>query len=180
MGLTYEGLLTAVAGTGAAFRSVTKLQPVGGQGDRVFPATYAEGKYATEKRRIPDGGILREVDCVLLNSVSSEANHAEEALLQGVMRGKIELPLIEVDFSAANQSLPKRLANLTSLEVPHRLADAILRDSVLSDGTRFSKSSYAERWGASNIWDATAVYELCPTALVFGMWARPLSRAEWG
>src|SRR5580698_10267167 len=105
MELNYEGLLAAVAGTRAAFRSVTKLQPVGGEGDRVFPATYAEGKYATEKRRIPDGGVLREVDCVLLNSVSSEANHAEEALLQGVKSGKIDLPLIEVDFSEANQTL---------------------------------------------------------------------------
>lgn len=173
MKLTYQTLLSAVTGTGAAFRSVTKLQPVGGEGDRVFPATYAQGKYATEKRRIVENGVKKEVDCVLLNSVSSEANHAEEALLQGVKRGKIELPLIEVDFSEANQTLPKRLANLTSLEVPHRLADAILRDSVLSDGTRFSKSSYAEKWRVSNLWDATAIYELCPTALVFGMWGSP-------
>jgi CRISPR-associated protein Csb1 len=173
MNLTYQTLLAAVTGTGAAFRSVTKLQPVGGEGDRVFPATYAQGKYATEKRRIVESGVRKEVDCVLLNSVSSEANHAEEALLEGVKRGKIELPLIEVDFSEANQTLPKRLANLTSLEVPHRLADAILRDSVLSDGTRFSKSNYAEKWRVSNLWDATAIYELCPTALVFGMWGSP-------
>jgi CRISPR-associated protein Csb1 len=63
--------------------------------------------------------------------------------------------------------------DLTSLDVPHRLADAILRDSVLPAGTRFSKSDYARRWGRSNLWDATAVYELCPTALLFGMWGSP-------
>jgi len=62
---------------------------------------------------------------------------------------------------------------LTSLDVPHRLADAILRDSELQNGTRFSKSDYAKRWSRSNVWDATAVYELCPTALVFGMWGSP-------
>ena len=180
MEFTYEGLLSAVAGTGAAFRSVTRLQPVGGEGDRVFPATYSDGRYAIEKRRIPDGDDVREVDCVLLNSVSSEANYAEEALLQAVRRGMIELPLIEVDFSEANRTLPKRLPNLTSLEVPHRLADAILRDSVLGDGTRFSKSSYAERWGGSNNWNATPVYELCPTALVFGMWGSPLKPGGLG
>lgn len=180
MELNYKTLLSAVAGTGAAFRSVTRLQPVGGEGDRVFPATYAEGKYATEKRRIPDGGALREVDCVLLNSVSSEANHAEEALLQAVRSGNIALPLIEVNFAAANQTLPKQLPNITSLEAPHRLADAILRDSITSDGTRFSKSSYAVRWGASNIWDATAVYELCPTALLFGMWGSPTKPGGMG
>jgi CRISPR-associated protein Csb1 len=53
------------------------------------------------------------------------------------------------------------------------LADAILRDSILMDGTRFSKSEFAARWGRANLWNATAIYELCPTALVFGMWGSP-------
>lgn len=172
--LTYDVLLTAVAGSGAAFRSLTQLQPVGGPGDRVFPATYAGGVYATEKRRLrSQDGTAREVECVLLNSVASEANHAEEALLQGVVRGQIQLPLIEVDFSEANSEFRKPLPNLTSLEVPHRLADAILRDSVLADGTRFSKSTYSAEWGAANLWNATPIYKLCPTALVFGMWGSP-------
>jgi CRISPR-associated protein Csb1 len=113
------------------------------------------------------------VDCVLLNSVQSEANHAELALLLAIERGQIRLPLIEVDFSEANGMLKKDLPNLTSLEVPHRLADAILRDSVIADGARFSKSDYATRWGRANLWNATAIYELCPTALVFGMWGSP-------
>lgn len=172
--LNYEVLVGAVSGTGAAFRSVTQLQPVGGRGDRVFPATYANGVYATEKRRLrSDDGTTREVECVLLNSVASEANHAEEALLEGVRSGRIQLPLIEVDFGEANGKIRKPLPNLTSLEVPHRLADAILRDCALPDGTRFSKSKYAVDWGAANLWNATAIYQLCPTALVFGMWGSP-------
>jgi CRISPR-associated protein Csb1 len=85
----------------------------------------------------------------------------------------LNLPLIEVDFSEANKKLRSSLPNLTSLEVPHRLADSILRDSQLPDGTRFSKSAYAARWGKANPWNATAVYELCPTALIFGMWGSP-------
>ena len=171
--LTYQLLHQAVAGTGAAFRSVTKLQPVGGEGDRVFPATYAGGVYATEKRRLTQDGVVREVDCVVLNSVSSEANHAEVALLEAIRREQIRLPLIEVDFSEANSDFLKPQQNLTSLEVPHRLADAILRDSVLADGTRFSKSEHAKKWSAANLWNATPIYELCPTALVFGMWGSP-------
>jgi CRISPR-associated protein Csb1 len=172
--LTLAGLSAAVAGSAAALRSITVLQPVEGEGGKVFPATYAGGKYAHEKRRLKNGdGSEREVDCVLLNSVQSEANHAELALLEAMERGAISLPLIEVDFSEANQKLLKPLPNLTSLEVPHRLADAILRDSVLPDGTRFSKSEYAKRWSRSNLWDATAIYELCPTAAVFGMWGSP-------
>ncbi len=163
-----------MSGSAAALRSVTTLQPIEGEGGKVFPSTYAGGKYATEKRRIRDDeGKEREVECVLLNSVQSESNAAELALLNAIERGQIALPLIEVDFSEANGQFQKDLPNLTSLEVPHRLADAILRDSVLADGTRFSKSDYAARWRRSNVWDANAIYELCPTALVFGMWGSP-------
>lgn len=169
----YETLRGAVTGTGAAFRSVTRLQPVGGVGDRVFPATYSGGVYATEKRRVEENGAAREINCILLNSCSSEANHAEVALLEAIRRGQIQLPLIEVDFSEANSEFLKPVQNLTSLEVPHRLADAILRDSVLADGTRFSKSEHAKKWAGANLWNATAIYELCPTALVFGMWGSP-------
>ncbi|MGH9351420.1 MAG: type I-G CRISPR-associated RAMP protein Csb1/Cas7g [Terriglobia bacterium] len=167
--LTFGELKAAVDGTAAAFRSVTSLQPVGGEGDKVFPVTYSGGAYSTE-RRILDG---HEVNCVLIDSVQSQANRAEEALKLAIERGRTQLPLIEVDFREANSQLRKPLPNLTSLDVPHRLADAILRDSVLPDGTRFSKSQYAAEWGRSNLWNATAVYKLCPTALVFGMWGSP-------
>jgi CRISPR-associated protein Csb1 len=171
--LTLAALTAAVSGSAAALRSITTLQPIEGEGGKVFPATYAGGKYATEKRRLSGSDGEKEVDCVLLNSVQSEANHAELALLDAVDRGKVKLPVIEVDFSAANSQFRKDLPNLTSLEVPHRLADAILRDSALANGTRFSKSEYAARWGRANLWNATAIYELCPTALVFGMWGSP-------
>lgn len=172
--LSLAELAVAIKGGAAALRSITTLQPVEGEGGKVFPATYSGGKYAYEKRRLcGEDGNEHEVECVLLNSVQSEANHAELALLQAVERGQIRLPLIEVDFSEANGKLKKDLPNLTSLEVPHRLADAILRDSLIADGTRFSKSSYAAKWGRANLWNATAIYELCPTALVFGMWGSP-------
>jgi CRISPR-associated protein Csb1 len=171
---TYAALSAAVSGGAAALRSTTVLQPVEGEGGKVFPATYSGGKSAHEKRRLRnDDGSEREVDCVLLNSVQSEANHAELALLHAIERGKIWLPLIEVDFGEANAGFRKELPPLTSLEVPHRLADAILRDSALPSGERFSKSEYAARWGRANLWNATAIYELCPTALVFGMWGSP-------
>lgn len=167
--LSRKELCVAAAGSAAAFRSITKLQPVGGEGDKVFPATYSGGAYATERRSL-EGTI---VNCVLIDSVQSQANRAEEALKFAIERGRTRLPLIEVDFQNANDNFRELLPNLTSLDVPHRLADAILRDSVLPDGTRFSKSHYAQRWGRSNLCNATAVYELCPTALVFGMWGSP-------
>ncbi len=185
--LSFDDLMAAVAGSAPAFRSVTRLQPVGGEGDKVFPVTYSGGAYATERRALgrktpvaapdhvdaQDEVGQRVVDCVLLDSVQSQANRAEEALKLAVERGRTQLPLIEVDFQDANTKLRNPLPNLTSLDVPHRLADAILRDSVLENGTRFSKSEYAAEWGRSNLWNATAVYKLCPTALVFGMWGSP-------
>lgn len=172
MKLTLE-ILTAAVGNAAALRSITRLQPVGGKGDKVFPATFEQGKYALEKRRLDPADKASEVDCALLDSVASQANRAEEALLAAIRSGKLKLPLIEVDFTEVNPSFQVDIPKLTSLEVPHRLADAILRDSELPDGTRFSASSYAQSWRKASPWNARAIYELCPTALLFGMWGSP-------
>jgi CRISPR-associated protein Csb1 len=169
--LSYEQLRKAVTGTAAAFRSVTKLQPAVGQEGKIFPATYSQGKYLTEKRRLSPGA--EPVDCVLMASVQACANIGEEALLDAVRSGRIELPLIEVDFEDLNPSLRKPFERITSLQAPHRLADAILRDSVLPDGTRFSSSEYASAWGKANTWNATPIYKLAPHALVFGLWGSP-------
>src|SRR5205823_8268518 len=75
-------------------------------------------------------------------------------------------PVITVEFSGLD--LPKPL-RITSLEAPHRIADALLRDSLL-DGKAFRKSKLGQRLDHVSNRDATALFELCPTALVFGMW----------
>ncbi len=138
----------------------------------MFPPTYVGATYATEQRRLP--GREEPVACVLLDSVQSQANRMEEALQEAVDAGRIQIPLIEVDFGQANLELLKPIdERITSLTVPHRLADAILRDSELDDGTAFSKSDHAEYWRQAGVANATPVYELCPTALVFGIWGAP-------
>ena len=38
--LTLDHVKEALAGTAAAFRSVTEYQPAGGPGDKIFPPTY--------------------------------------------------------------------------------------------------------------------------------------------
>src|ERR1700676_2333303 len=96
--LSLNDLRVAVSGSAAAFRSITKLQPVGGEGDKVFPATYAKGAYATERRAL-DGA---EVGCVVIDSVQSQANRAEEALKLAIERDRTKLPLIEVSFHDSN------------------------------------------------------------------------------
>src|SRR5438105_14895166 len=95
MSLSFDTLQAAVNGTAAAFRCVTDYQPAGGPGDKIFPATYEKGEYATEARLI-DG---LEVPCVLLDSVQSQANRMEEALRDAQESARIPLPLISVNFT---------------------------------------------------------------------------------
>ncbi len=163
--LTLDVLKQAVAGTAAAFRCRTQLQPAGGEGDKVFPPTYAGAVYATETRRLP--GREEPVECVLLDSVQSQANRMEEALQQAVDEGRLKIPVIEVDFSGGD--LLTAVGKVTSLQAPHRIADAILRDSLL-DGQRFRESRQGKRLDTVSLGNATPLFELCPTALVFGMW----------
>ena len=160
--LTLDHIKLALAGRAAAFRSVTAYQPAGGPGDKIFPATYEGGAYATETRHIDDA----EVPCVLIDSVQSQANRMEAALQDGWEAGEVSLPVIVVDFMECDLLKPFRV---TSLEAPHRIADALLRDSLL-DGVPFRQSAAGKRIDLVDVRNATALFELCPTALVFGMW----------
>lgn len=170
--------LTSAVGNAAAFRCRRRLQPAGGEGDKVFPPTFAGAVYAIEQRRVP--GRETPVTCVLLDSVQSQANRMELALQEAVDAGKVRLPVVEVDFTdygptgdveadkKANR-LIDAVGKVTSLQVPHRLADAILRDSEL-DGVPFRQSETGRALNTVSLANATPLFELCPTALIFGMW----------
>ncbi len=168
---------------GAAARSRVTLQPAGGEGTKVFPPTYAGAVYATEKRRLP--GYPEPVDCVLLDSVQSQANRLEEALQQAIDEGKIQIPVVEVDFTffypGADKDEALRLlepiGKVTSLQAPHRIVDAILRDSIVAEDNKpfrarneRDESSYGQWLRRVSAQNATALFELCPTALLLGMW----------
>ncbi|WP_437677225.1 type I-G CRISPR-associated RAMP protein Csb1/Cas7g [Sorangium sp. So ce131] len=166
--LDLDTLTNAVAGGAAAIRAITRLEPAGGPGDKVFPPTYvkersATTKYAMEPRRI-DG---REVTTVLLDSVASQANRFEEALLEGWRRGELPFPVVQVDFS--NEEGLADLEQITALQAPHRIADALLRDSVLG-GTPFRHTAVGKEVTDARPTHATAMFKYCPTALVLGVW----------
>lgn len=151
----------------AAFRIVQRLQPAGGPGDKIFPPTYATGsnlKYALEHRKL-DG---RDVPCVLVDSVASQANRLEEALLRAWEDGRVSFPVIRVDFSQF-ESL-RDLDSISSLQAPHRVFDALLRDSVDSEGTLFRDTAIGRELTHASAKAATPLFRTCPTALIFGGW----------
>jgi CRISPR-associated protein Csb1 len=165
--MDYKKLALAAA-QDAALRRRQVLQPVGGKGDKIFPPTYPEERrgqgprHVFERRRI-DG---REAWCVLVDSVQSQANRLEEALLAAVREKAIFLPYVTVDFRKAQLS---GIAEITSLDAPHRVYDAILRDSLL-DNQPFMKSDLGHKLAEAKAGDATALLETSPTALLFGAW----------
>lgn len=166
--LTYPALLDAVSGGAVALRSRLTLQPAGGAGDKVFPPTYdVDGRagYAIEERRVGDED--GKSDTVLLDSVASQANRAEMALLDGWERGELAFPVPYVDFSGSGNLTDYE--KLTVLEAPHRIADAIFRDSLL-DGTLFRLSDIGRAITDATPRDATDMYRYSPTSLLFGMW----------
>jgi CRISPR-associated protein Csb1 len=165
-----EQLREALAGSAAAIRVRSRLQPAGGPGSKVFPSTTAGGQYAREDRRL-DG---RVAPTVLLDSVQSQANRFEQALLQAHDDGRIAFPLMAVDFSA----IPE-VGRITTLDAPHRIADAIFRDSTL-DGVPFRASRSGQDYEAATVRNATALYRTCPTALIFGTWDSAGSRGGGG
>ncbi|MDY0050645.1 MAG: type I-U CRISPR-associated RAMP protein Csb1/Cas7u, partial [Halothiobacillaceae bacterium] len=157
----------------AALRRRQTLQPVGGRGDKIFPPTYppsdaekrtdrnAPPRHVFEKRRIGD----KEIWCVLVDSVQSQANRLEESLLDAIADG-VTIPHVVVDFSGSNLT---GVTQITSLDAPHRVYDAILRDS-LNNGAPFMASDVGQRLATASLKDASALLEISPNALLFGAW----------
>ena len=164
--LTIERLSEAVAGGAVALRSIMQLQPADGPGGKIFPPTYAvtaENKYAIEERQVGD----RVVTAVLLDSVASQANRAELALLEGWEADELRFPVPYVDFT--DESELDDIGRITVLEAPHRLADAIFRDSLLG-GTLFRLSEIGRKITDARPGNATDLFRYAPTALLFGQW----------
>lgn len=169
MPLKFDQLKQLVTGDTVAIRGTATLEPAGGPGDKIFPPTHAVddknkkpgAKYAFETRRIHG----HDATCVLLDSVQSQANRMEEALQALWSAQRIALPVVSVDFS----SIAPEVGRVTSLTAPHRIADALLRDSLL-DGQLFRLSDIGKSFTDASTRDATALFKVCPTGLVFGLW----------
>lgn len=161
--------LTRMVAENAALRRRQTLQPVGGRNDKIFPPTYpGEGRnnppptHVYEWRRIGDDDIA----CVLVDSPQSQANRLEESLLAAHRDEMVRIPHVVVDFKGFDLA---GLSELTSLDAPHRVYDAILRDSLLGNEP-FMDSALGKRLAKAKAEDASALLETSPNALLFGSW----------
>jgi CRISPR-associated protein Csb1 len=151
----------------AGLRLRLRLQPLYGPGEVIFPCTVAGGKYQSSKRRIP--GFTESVDCTIIDSVQSQANRMEDALLEDIRTGKLHLPHVATDFSGV-EGLEKPVGTITCFEAPHRIFDAILRDSVDETGKHFPLTALGESVVKANAKDASAIFGVSPASLLFGSW----------
>lgn len=176
--LTLDALRAAVQGGANYLRIKSALQPADGPGGKVYPPTYAgpddaprggEPRYHIEERR-RDGEIIA---AAVLDSVASQANRAEEALLDAFEDGLIQIPFIEADFARDDGEGADydgiRPGRLTALEASHRVADAVFRECKLG-GKWFRASPIGRKIFASSERDAAEMFRYCPTVLVFGEW----------
>src|SRR6185312_12977898 len=171
--ITLDEFKKWVNGDAVAIRGRAVLEPAGGPSDKIFPPSHSiadndkrpGAKYAFEERRVGE----KSVSCVLIDSVQSQANRMEAALEALWSAGKLTLPVLQVDLSGTADDIGK----VTSLSAPHRVADAILRDSVIQEDARdilFRMSVVGKSFTDSSPRNAGPLFKVCPTALVFGMW----------
>lgn len=164
--MNYTTLHQAVQ-SAAGLRLRIRLQPMYGNGEIIFPCTVAGGKYQISNRRIP--GYDQSVVSAILDSVQSQANRMEDALLSDIRAGKLHLPHLETDFSAV-EGLEKEIGKITCFDAPHRIFDAILRDSVDASGVHFPLTNQGRAVIKADSKNATAIFQVSPASLLFGSW----------
>jgi CRISPR-associated protein Csb1 len=177
MKITVEALTKALGNDGldGGILIHSDLSPLGGEGAPVKPAVYAGGLYQKDKRWTtgPDGE-RHVVDAVVIDNEPAEANRMEAALLRRL--AQLGLPSFQLDLSVVGELPPHVSSTLSSLEFPHRHADAYLRDAELEDGTAFTKSAIGTAVYGASASKPQALLEWFPASLIFGFWQSHLGK----
>lgn len=140
-------------------RLVVDLKPTSADG-LVYPPTYDQGMHLFRPAWI-DG---QKQDAVLLDSVQSQANRIETAILDACRRDEIKYPDIELHIKASSGD-----ECYSVLELSHRVYDAALRMSMVGD-TPFSKSEIGQQIYSARTEKATGLYTHAPITLALGGW----------
>jgi len=140
-------------------RLIVNLKPANADG-LVYPPTYDQGYHIFRPAWI-DG---QERDAVILDSVQSQANRIETAILDTHRRGFIVYPDIELQVEAATGD-----ELYSVLELSHRVYDAALRMSIV-DNVPFAQSDIGGAVYSARTEKATALFTHSPVTLVLGGW----------
>ena len=149
-----------------------ELEPSGGPGSPVKPAVYEGGVYQTD-RRWASPADDEPTDVIVVDNVPSQANRLEEALrVSRSSSGVPEMVLDLSDLTGLPAHLPRRIS---SLEFPHRNADAYLRDAQL-DGQDFVRTDIGKSIFGATAQTAGPLMAWFPQALLYGFWQSHLGK----
>lgn len=156
---------------GVVFR--TTLAPLAGEGAPVKPAVYEGGNYQIDERWYGEGDDRKPTTVIVIDNVPSQANRIEAALAKSAQR--LGLPELVLDLSSAGP-LPAHLpTSISSFLLPHRNADAYLRDASL-DGQKFPRTALGRALFTATADDPGALLSWMPQALLFGFWQSHLGK----
>ena len=157
-----EAVMPARVHTAVVVRAV--YQPVGGTERTIMPPTYpvSNGERDPNARYLIDSRLVdgEQRRTVVIDQEPSQANRVEEALRDARDAGVLRLPMFELRAGGIR---------LTSLDFPHRYADAYVRDNLIERGPVRSEPG----WQAAPCYDGRGcvpLYEREPCSLLFGAW----------
>ncbi len=150
----------------------TELEPVSGLGAPVKPAVYEGGVYQQDRRwASPDD--TEPTPVIVIDNVPSQANRLEEAMCRH--RASTQVPELVLDLSSLS-NLPAHLPRrLSSLEFPHRNADAYLRDARLGHED-FIKTELGKAIFGATAQECGPLMAWFPQALLYGFWQSHLGK----
>ena len=150
----------------------TNLEPLAGPGGTVKPATYLGGRYQHD-RRWASPNDEEPTKVIVIDNVPSQANRLEDAMRQNRQSTLVPEFLLDLsDHKHLPAHLPKRLS---SLQFPHRNADAYLRDSQLG-GKDFIKTKLGKAIFAATAQECGPLMAWFPQALIYGFWQSHLGK----
>ena len=156
----------------SGIRLHAELEPLAGPGGTIKPAVYSGARFQ-EDRRWANVDDAEPTHVIVIDNVPSQANRLEDALRRE--RKSIGVPEFVIDLSDLT-NLPSHLPReISSLQFPHRNADAYLRDAMLNN------EDFLRTPLGKGIFGATA--QTCgplmawfPQSLLFGFWQSHLGK----
>ncbi len=143
----------------SALRIVVSLQPANADG-LIYPPTYEGGMHIFRPAWIKG----EKRDAVLLDSVQSQANRIEMAILAAYKRKALDYPDIELHIDAETG-----MEKYSVLELSHRVYDAALRMATIN-GQAFTQSDIGKGIYEARTERAAELFKHAPITLALGGW----------